>query len=172
VPSLCSDPGFRVGVRGRPAGFTLVEVLIATVLFTGALSGVVQLLLLVSRTTISARDASYAGLLASQKLSELTTDDRGSLAASAPDAWMRSTTGHFEYLDPTGVVVAAGGMPPGNTLYVRRWSVTPLAGDATGGILLQVAVGRLHRDWLTGAPAEARPSDVARVVGVRTGTVP
>jgi type II secretory pathway pseudopilin PulG len=172
VRSHCSDPRSRVWVTARSAGFTLVEVLIATMLFTAALSAVVQLLLLVSRAAISARDASYAGLLASQKLSELTTDDRGSLVASPPDAWMRSTTGHIEYLDSTGVVVGTGAVPPGNSLYVRRWSVTPLASDVTGGILLQVAVGRLHRDWLSGAPADAHPFDVARVVGVRTGTVP
>jgi hypothetical protein len=141
-------------------------------LFTGGVAAVVQLVLLVSRATISARDASYAGLLASQKLSELTTDDRGSIAASPPDAWMRSASGHVEYLDSTGVVVASGGLPPGSAIYIRRWSATPVASDVTGGFLLQVAVGRLRRHWLTGMVADALPSDVSRVVGVRTRTVP
>ena len=154
------------------AGFTLVEVLVATMLFTGGLSAVVQLVLMVSRATIAARDTSYTALLASQKLSELMTDERSVMAVSPPDAWMRSVNGHTEYLDSTGAVAAVAGMPPGSALYIRRWSVTPAPGDATGGMLLQVSTGRLYRQRLTGMPADAIPSDVSRVIGVRTGTVP
>jgi prepilin-type N-terminal cleavage/methylation domain-containing protein len=153
-------------------GFTLVEVLVAMLLLTGAVAAVLQVIVLTARTTIDARDMSYAGWMATQKLHQLLSDDLSSLAPSSPDAWRRTEAGHIEYLDSAGRVLGAIGLPPGSALYLRRWSVTAVAGDASGGVLVQVAAGRLHRQLATGMPRDARPTEVARVVGVRTGTVP
>lgn len=156
----------------RADGFTFVEVLIATALFTGALAGVVQLVVMASRSTVVSRDISYASALASQKLHALSSDDPAALTLSPPDAWMRTAGGDVEYLDAAGRVLAVRGAPPGGAIYVRRWSITPLADDLTGGVAFQVSVGRLRRRPLDGMPADALPWDVARVVGVRTGRVP
>jgi prepilin-type N-terminal cleavage/methylation domain-containing protein len=163
-------PGAR---RGRPAhGFTLLEVLAATALLSGVLAGIPQLFLLASRATTVSRDISFASVLAVQKLSELSTEDIASTPPTSPDAWMRTTEGHVDYLDSAGRVLSAGGVPPGGAVFVRRWSVTPLVGDTSGGVLLQVSAGRLQRDPATGSAADASPFDVARIVGLHTGTVP
>jgi|CXWL01.1.fsa_nt_gi prepilin-type N-terminal cleavage/methylation domain-containing protein len=155
----------------RVDGFTLVEVLVAIALFSSGLALVTQLVVLVSRSTVASRDMSYASALASQKLSQLATVAVVGLTPSPPDAWMR-TAGNVEYLDSAGGVLSASASPPNSAVYIRRWSVTPLTGDVTGGVVLQVSAGRLRRQPLGGMPADARPSEVARVVGVRTGTVP
>jgi prepilin-type N-terminal cleavage/methylation domain-containing protein len=156
----------------RASGFTLLEVLAATALLGGVLSGIAHLFLLTGRATLASRDMSYASVLASQKLNELATSDLVSMAPTSPDAWMRSTTGHVEYLDSAGGVLSAGGAPPGDALFIRRWSVTPLAGDASGGVLFQVSAGRLHRNPAGGSAEDALPFGVARVVGIHTGLVP
>jgi hypothetical protein len=156
----------------RCDGSTLVEVLVATALFTGGLAGVAQLFALVSRSTVVSRDISYASASAAQKLNELASDELALLTVSSPDAWMRTESDHVEYLDTSGRVVAVSGAPPGAAIYVRRWSITPLPGDATGGVVLQVSVGRLRRQPSDEVIADALPSEVARVVGIRTGTAP
>jgi len=162
----CAPPGRRAD------GFTLLEVLVATAVVVGGLASAAQLVVLTARSTVASRDTSYAGTLALQKLSELATDDLARVMPSPPDAWMHTADGHVEYLDAAGTTLASNGQPPGATLYIRRWSVTPLAGDSTGGVVLVVSVGRLHRQILDGMPAAAAPSAVARVVGIRTGRVP
>ena len=151
-------------------GFTLAEVLVATTLLSGGLAAVAQLVALVSRSTIVSRDISYARTLAAQKLSELAYADLAGLAVSPPDAWMRSVE-NVEYLDSGGALLAAGGLPAGDAVYVRRWSVTPLPADVTGGVVFQVSAGRLRRQP-GGELVDARPFEVARVVGVRTRVVP
>lgn len=158
--------------RARCAdGFTLIEVLVATALLTGAAVGVAQGAAMVVRSNIAARDVSYAGVLASQKLAELLAD-AGALMPTAPDGWAHATAGNIDFLDPAGAVVAAGGSLPDGAIYVRRWSITSLPGDPGGGLVVQVSAGRLRRSAGAGVLEDATPSEVARVIGVRTGVVP
>ena len=152
-------------------GFTLVEVLVATALFSGALVALFGLVLLVSRSTVASRDTSYAASLSAQKLNELASGEAPGLPLSSPDAWMRTTSGNVEYLDSSGHVLATSGVP-GSALYVRRWSTTPLGGDSSGGVVFQVSTDRLHRQWPTGLVEDAQPSEVARVIGIWTRTLP
>jgi prepilin-type N-terminal cleavage/methylation domain-containing protein len=149
-------------------GFTLVEVLVATAVLSIGVLAIGHLAVLSAMSNGRSRDASYAALLASQKLHELDADVVPALPLSAPDAWMRSAEPTTELLDAAGHVLADDA---GSAIYVRRWSVTPIPGDPAGGIALQVSVGRLRRDSAN-AVADAVPWEVARVVGVRTGVVP
>ena len=138
-------------------GFTLVEVLVATALFSGGLVAVAQLVVLVSRSTLASRDLSYASILASQKLSELETDDVAGIALTLPDTWKRTAAGSVEYLGAAGELLSANGPPPDDAIYARRWSVTPLTGDPSGGVMLQVSAGRLRRQLLGSVPMDAAP---------------
>ncbi len=152
-------------------GFSLIEVLVAMALLAGALASVAQIVVLVSASTMAARHATFASVLAAQKLSQLHSQPLTELGLSAPDAWMRSTPGFVEFLNGGGESLGWSDPPPANTIYVRRWSVTPLAGDPAGGVVLQVSTGPLR--WHPeGSSPETRSHELARVVGVKTRLVP
>lgn len=162
-------PDIRV-VR-QAQGFTLLEVLVATAVVSCGVMAVAQFSVLATSSTIAARDLSYEGVLAAQKLAELQTIALPGLNLTGADAWMRGA-GAAEYLDAGGAVVSSGGFPPGSARYVRRWSITPLVVDPTGGVAIQVSTGRMRRAPVTGSVEDARPHETARVVAIRTGTVP
>ncbi len=167
-------PWSMCGTRGSAGhgGFTLVEVLVATALFSSGLVAVAQLTVLVSRSNVASRDTSASSLFSSQKLNELSTDELASIVLSSPDAWMREASATTEYLDSAGTVVPAVGSPPGNAVYIRRWSVTPLVADVTGGVVIQVSTERVRRRLLDGLAADALPLDAARVIGIRMQGMP
>lgn len=157
------------GLRGC-SGFTLVEALTATAILSGAVMAVAQLSVLSSRSNLQSRDISYANVLASQKLAELSARAVSDLTPTSADAWAQATAGALDYLDGHGAVVTPGDVDA-LAIYVRRWSITPIAGDTTGGVVIEVSAGRVHR-LPSGVVADAEAFDVARVVGVRTARLP
>jgi type II secretory pathway pseudopilin PulG len=124
-------------------GYSLVEVLVATLLVAAGVAGLAQLVALSGAANRHAKQTTMAAVLAQQKMEELV--------AAAADVGA-----DVELLDRDGHLLEAGA-PPGRGSYVRRWSVDPLSGASAGARLLQVAVTDQH-----GQP-------MARLVTARSG---
>ncbi len=116
----------------RDGGFSLVEVLVATGVVAAGAAAVLQLVAIAAHATIDARDATYAAVLAAQKIEELR---------AAPFPTPAAAT---EYLDARGAPVAG----VATALYERRWEVAPLPGQPAETMVLTARVwrrGAAHR---------------------------
>ena len=109
-------------IESSERGTTLVEAIVAIGILAGAVVALAGLSSLAVRNAAMARERSMATVLALQKMEALCRDV-SSAPASPVDAWAVDTPGYVEYLD-------AGGRPAAGGAYVRRWSITPLPGDA------------------------------------------
>jgi len=137
---LHSGPGMMQSRSSSsdPDGFTLVEVLVALGLLTSALIAIAQLCAVAAHDTLAARHETFASVLAAQKMEELTAAIRP--AVSPPGTLVRDTPGFVEFLDEFGHTVGIGPSPPDGSLYLRRWSVEPLASDPDRTLVVQVLV--------------------------------
>lgn len=153
-------------------GFTLIEVLIAMTILAVALVSLAQLFVVSTANNDRARVATFATILAAQKMEQLRglawgfdamglalTDTSANTAApietpvggtglapSAEDTLVRSAEGYVDYVDRLGNVLGGGTTPLPGTAYIRRWSVRPLAASPGGAIALRVAVTPLNRE--------------------------
>jgi type II secretory pathway pseudopilin PulG len=176
------------------AGFSLIEVLIATLLLATALTTLAQLFGVATRSNIDARSTTYAAVLAQQKLEELRGltwgfDPQGlpisdvstntavspetptggtGLAPSPAGSLGTNTGGYVDYVDQFGTKLGGGVAPPVDAVYVRRWSVEPLPSNPNNTLILQVLVFR-NRDRGTANDGAGRVlPDEARLVTVKT----
>lgn len=108
------------------AGFGLIEVVVAAGVLVTGLAAVLHLFVIAAGATSAARDATYAAVLALQKVEELR-------AAPFP-----APGGATEYLDARGALVAPGD----GVLYERRWSAEPLAAQPADTMVVTVHVSR------------------------------
>ena len=164
----------------------------ALAIFASALVAVVQLFALATFTNQRARASTIATVLAAQKMEQLralrwafdsqnspVSDLRTNLAVTPPaadggpglapspaGALDTSTDFHVDYLDADGAWVGTGTSPVPGTVYVRRWSITPLPEDPANTLVLQVLVTRLRQASATSAPRRL-PGD-ARLVSLKT----
>jgi prepilin-type N-terminal cleavage/methylation domain-containing protein len=149
------------------AGFSLIEVIISMALLTTVSLGVAQVLAMSTRVNYVARGQTSATTMAEQKLEQLRgltwgfdlqgqglpqTDTTTNLAVwpadktgsglnpSPSDSLEQNTAGYVDYLDPNGTWVGTGGTPPGNAMYIRRWSIQPLPTNPNNTLVLQVLV--------------------------------
>ncbi len=165
------------------SGFTIVEALIAMMLIAVAALGVAELSGVASRAGDAARVQTSATLMASQKMEQLlsltwrfdglglgqpegdlttdvsrdpaTTGGTG-LGPSPLGALDANTPGHVDFLDRAGRWVGTGAAVPAEAVYVRRWSVAPLASDPADALVLRVLVRSIARTSRHGAgPADA-----------------
>jgi hypothetical protein len=117
-------------------GASLVEALVATLVFTVAVAALVPLLLVSIRSTRTARDAGQATWLAWQKIEDLRGLTYEDLGHSPPSSLDEDTPGYVDYLDQAGDLSRAPG------LYVRRWAIEPVGvGD---GNLMRLAAAVHH----------------------------
>jgi Tfp pilus assembly protein PilV len=117
----------------REDGFSLLEALIAAGVLVAGITAVLQLWLVAAHANVEARDATYATVLAAQKMEELR-------AAPFPDPG-----GTTEYLDARGDRLSAG---PDGAAFERRWTVEPLLADPDAARVVIVRVwrrGAAHR---------------------------
>ena len=132
------------------AGFSFIEAILAVALVTAALGSLVQLFVLATGANQRAKRTSMVSLLASQKVEELRSfswsyDEEGvavmdpRLVVSAADALERDIETHCEYLAADGELVGIPPGRPGDTAYIRRWSVSLLPADSNA-LVLQVRV--------------------------------
>ena len=148
-------------------GLTLVEVLIATTLFTVATLAAAHLMVWATRALWSTGAQTLALAAAQSKLEQLQSlawrfDGTGNrvsdldtdlsrqpitgggpgLSPSPENALFESLAGYADYLDAEGRWVGQGTQAPAGAVYVRRWAVRALAG-AEDTLVLQVLVGPL-----------------------------
>jgi type II secretory pathway pseudopilin PulG len=176
------------------AGFSLVEVLIATLLLAMALTTLAQLFALSTQSNIGARNTTFSALLAQQKLEELraltwgfdtqglpvsdtTTNTAASpetptggtgLAPSPSGTLGANTSGYVDYIGQFGDKLGGGANPPDGTVFVRRWSVEPLPSNPNNTLVLQVLVFRNKERGNADNGAGRVLPDEARLVTVKT----
>jgi hypothetical protein len=168
----------------------LLEVLIATTILTAAVVSLAQLFVIATRANSSARAATYASVLAQQKMEQLrglawgfdpqglpfsdvstditVTPERSNggvgLSPSPSNTLTMSTAGYCDYVDAFGSSLGGGSTAPAGTVYVRRWSIEALPANPADSLVLQVLVTRAGN---RGAAARRLPNE-ARIVSVKT----
>jgi prepilin-type N-terminal cleavage/methylation domain-containing protein len=179
-------------------GFSLIEVLIAAGLLATALMAVAELFGIAARSNIAARNTTAASVLAAQKIEELralswgvdaaglptvdlTSDTAvsperpagGSGLATSPIAALQTNTpGWVDYVDRSGAKLAGGAQPPADAIFIRRWSVRPLAASPADTLVIQVLVTPNRQRGAADLGAVSRLPEEARLVTVRTRRVP
>jgi hypothetical protein len=175
--------GFRGDIKGRnpSAGSTLVEALIAALVFTTGLLAMAELVRIATTSNVRARSRTVAGILAGQKLEQLRSlaweFDLGGLPMSDPElrpsplSLHRNTPGFVDHVDGSGVVVGRDALAPASAVYTRRWSVEALAASSEHVVLIQVLVSRAQsRDAVDTRSVARLPGD-ARLVTIKTRKV-
>jgi prepilin-type N-terminal cleavage/methylation domain-containing protein len=179
------------------AGFSLVEVMIATGILATALVSLAQLFAISTATNLSARNSGTAMVYAQQKIEQLrglsyTLDGSGlpitdvttdtsvyppavsggtGLSPSTDNTLQSNTDGYVDYLDHIGRSLGGGETIPDNTAFIRRWSIEPLPTNPNNIIIIQVLVTR-SRDRGTGdLGSVARGVNEARLMTIRSRKV-
>ena len=176
------------------AGFSLVEVLIATMLLATALVMLAQLFVLSTQSNLGARNTTFTAVLAQQKLEELRSltwgfDTQGlpisdtstntavspetpaggtGLAPSPAGTLGANTDGYVDYIGQFGDKLGGGAAPPADTVFVRRWSVEPLPSNPNNTLILQVLVFRNRERGAANNGAGTLLPEEARLVTVKT----
>jgi prepilin-type N-terminal cleavage/methylation domain-containing protein len=159
-------------------GFSLLEVMVALLLLTGAFLAVAQLLAVAGRASDRSRATGLGAVVAAQKMEQLRAltwafDIDGTplngVSFSPPGALSVDTAGFVDYFDDMGTPVGGAPPLPAQAAFVRRWSAEQDAGMAPpAALILRVVV--LHRGP-PGAAAGAGAggwTEVARVIGAKT----
>jgi len=168
--------------------------MIATALLATSLVAVAQLFATATRANVSARTSTFTTVLAQQKMEQLrglvwgfdgqnnpVSDHQTNLAATPPTSTggpglspspmgtlLHSTTGYVDYLDPGGTWVGTASTPVSGTVYIRRWSVTPLPEDPSNTLVLQVMVTRMQNRGAADSGGGARLPGEARIMSLKT----
>jgi type II secretory pathway pseudopilin PulG len=177
------------------AGFTLLEVCVATGILVAAVVALAQMFALATQTNTSARKTTYAAMLADQKIEELRAltwgfDTQGlpisdttsntsvspeqpnggmGLTPSPASALQDNTPGYVDYVDNFGAKLSSpDGQPPGGTIYIRRWSIEPLPTNPNNTLIIQVLATRHRARGAADQGKVQRLPDEARVVTVKT----
>jgi len=178
----------------RESGFSLIEVMVATGLLATAIVTLAQLFALSTQTNVASRSTTYASVLAEQKIEELRAlawgfDTQGlalsdtttnttvspqtptggkGLSPSSSASLQVNTPGFVDYVDAYGNKLGTGENPPDNTIYIRRWSITPLPTNPNNTLVIQVLVTRHRTRGAADQGAVGRLPDEARMITVRT----
>jgi type II secretory pathway pseudopilin PulG len=176
------------------SGFSLVEVMVATGLLATAIVTLAQLFALSTQTNMASRNTTYASVLAEQKIEELRAlawgfDTQGlalsdtttnttvspqtptggkGLSPSSSASLQENTPGFVDYVDAYGNKLGTGENPPDNTIYIRRWSITPLPTNPNNTLVIQVLVTRHRTRGAADQGSVGRLPDEARMITVRT----
>ena len=123
----------------KTAGFSLIEVLVATTVITVGVASLAQLFVVSAQANRIANTTSTTLLLAEQKMEELLGE--ADLDPSPPGTLLANTPGFIDYLDSSGVSLGVASIaPPPGVGFICRWSIDPLPTSAVGTIVLQVLV--------------------------------
>jgi type II secretory pathway pseudopilin PulG len=156
-----SDAEEAPSPAAAPAGFTLIEAIIATGLLATLVVGIGQVFVASSRAVHIARVRTLAAILAGQKMEQLRSL---SWAHEAGGVLLSDLSTNLAAEPPSGGGPGLSPAPPGSldadvpmyvdyanasgareptaasAAFVRRWSVTPLASDPQNLLLLEVRV--------------------------------
>ncbi len=187
----------RPNSRRAEAGFSIIEVLVATGLLATALVALAQLFGIATATNQAAKNSTLTMMLAQQKIEQLralqytfdrvglpvqdtatdlavypplATGGKG-LSPSTDNTLQANTDGYVDYLDHYGKTLGGGTVVPGNAAFIRRWSIEPLPTNPNNVIILQVLVTR-QRDRGTGnAGSVSRGPEEARLMTIKSRKV-
>ena len=174
-------------------GFSLVETLVATTLMATAIVTLSGLFALSTRTNVSARNTTYAAVLAEQKMEELRSlvwgfDTQGlpisdtssntavspvtstggtGLSPSSSTTLKEDTIGWVDYVDAYGAKTSKTENQQ-QIVYTRRWSVTPLPTNPNNTLVIQVLVTRIKDRGEANEGSVKRLPEEARMIAVRT----
>ena len=181
----------------RQAGFTIVEVLIASALLIAVSAGVGHLIGVATMRGRDARLQTCTALLAAARMEQLRalawgyepgfetgkvprsdtatdlstslpTQNGPGLAPSPPDTLSTNVPPYVDYLGARGQWVGAGPSPPPAAVFIRRWAVRPLPDDPARTLILSVLVTTVAQEAARAAPWSARSQDETLLVAVRT----
>jgi prepilin-type N-terminal cleavage/methylation domain-containing protein len=185
----------RSGSIKSQAGFSLIEVIIATGLMAASIAALGQMFAISVADNKSSRNGTYAAVLAEQKMEQLrgltwgfdaiglplsdfntntatavqTPGGGTGLTPSPSNSLTRNADGYVDYLDQFGRILGGGLIPPPGTVYIRRWSVEPLPTNPNNTLILQVLVTRTRdRGTADTAGSVRRLRDESRLLSVRT----
>lgn len=184
--------------RSNESGISLMEVVVSVFLLGVAAVGVAQLFSLAVLANQSAKGQTSTALLAVQKMEQLRglawgyvegpngtlgapiadlttnlaveppTPDGAGLSPSPAGSLDTNTPGYVDFLDERGQWIGTGEQPPNGTVFVRRWSVSPLAENPGETLVLQVVVTTLQREARRTSEAPGPLLDETRLVSVKT----
>jgi prepilin-type N-terminal cleavage/methylation domain-containing protein len=148
-------------------GFTLVETVVALSITAVALTALAQLFVIATQANADARRATFASILATQKIEQLRSLG-ADLAPQGAASLSADVAGGCDFLDEYGRSLGTGSSPLPGTVYIRRWSIEPLP-SRPDTFVVQVAVfPRLWRGAVDPAAPDARPFGGAQIVTVTT----
>ena len=116
-------------------GFSLIEVLVASTILTVGLLSLAQLLALATAANASAGRATYAAVLAAEKLEDLRALTWESLQRQAGES--------VDYLDRSGRSLESASV---TAAYTRRWTIDPFPADPNNALVIQVIVSGRRDD--------------------------
>ena len=180
--------------RRREQGFSLIEVLVASLILTVGVLALAQLFAVSTTSNLAAKSTTYAAVLADQKMEELRSltwgfdsvglplNDRTTDTASPDDAAIggtglspspetalrENTPGYVDYVDMFGNKVAGGDTPPASATYMRRWSIEPLPTNPNNTLIIQVLVSRIRDRGDANEGTVRRLQNEARVITAKT----
>jgi prepilin-type N-terminal cleavage/methylation domain-containing protein len=176
------------------AGFSLLEVMVATSLLATALVALAQMFAISTRSNIGSRNSTYAAVLAQQKMEELKSlswgfDQNGlpisdiatdttqtpeppvggtGLSPSPSTSLQENTNGWVDYIDAYGNKLGTGDHAPVNAIDHRRWSVSPLPTNPNNTLVIQVLVSRVKDRGVADQGSVNRLPEEARMITVKT----
>ena len=185
--------------RNGAAGFSLLEVVVATFIMAGALVLLGQMLGVSVTNNQTARRLTYSTVLAEQKMEQLRglswgVDSLGlpvsdtntntaspvesptggtGLSASPSGTLTRNTAGWVDYLDRLGNVLGGGPSLRSKTAYIRRWAIEPLPANPDNTLVIEVLVTTRYDRGAADAPGSTILwPDEARLVSLKTRKAP
>ena len=185
----------KFSFSNRQAGFSLLEVTIATGIMAGALVSLGQMFAISVTNNRSARSLSYTTVLAEQKMEQLrgltwgfdnlglpVSDTTTNTAApvetptggtglrfSPAGTMTKAVDGWVDYVDQFGNIKGGGTTPPAGTVYIRRWAIEPLPTNPNNTLIIHVLVTkRLDRGSADQDGSTVRLADESRLVSVKT----
>src|SRR5438128_4174621 len=176
------------------SGFSLLEVLMATSIMVVAVASLAQLFVLSTSRNASAKNTTFASVLAQQKMEQLraltwgfdtlglpttdtTTDTTifpeapggSGLSPSPINTLQQNVVGFVDYVDGKGQSLGgAAAVPPITAAYIRRWMIEPLPTNPNNTIVIQVLVTRNRNRGTADQGNSSRLPDEARVISVKT----
>jgi hypothetical protein len=100
----------------------------------------------------------------------LATGGKG-LSPHTDNTLQVNTDGYVDYLDHYGRTLGGGTVIPGNTAFIRRWSVEPLPTNPNNVVILQVLVTRQRDRGVGNAGSVSRGPNEARLMTIKSRKV-
>src|SRR4029077_6350842 len=110
-------------------GFTLVETLVAISITALALTSLAQLFVIATRANTDARRATFASILATEKIEQLRSLG-ADLAPQGDPSLSAGVAGACDFIDQYGRSLGTGSSPLPGTVYIRRWSVEQIPSNS------------------------------------------